>query len=1191
MQESGEPWAALQRLEAELRHVIVGRLSTVAANWEERIPAAVRSKLQRRQHRAVEKGEERQQILEYADFSDYQEIIFSINNWDDVFGAIFGDMEKTRLRLVELSRIRNAIAHRRDIDNDDRDVFLLYSRLVISSIRKHMPDREIIAGNLRRYGEACAVAYEGAVTAASRAPYQDQIAQFAHSLRESIDLLARSAQAEADRKKPLNRSKREAMLQNAVGSSDFRMGIDQEVFAFLADEYDRLSKIAHHRKAMTLNEAQVSLSRVEHALSTLTRPQTAIDHEIDDLIRTGPSRDGASRIVGMLARQTTRAYLIKSLPASWLPHLVDAGAFGKTIDARGDATPLRPHLLLSGYLVKCVEDYPDMVADIIESFDTGKRDVEPAVCIHFLRCAARLPHGRAVAIATKSVQDGWSRFVTHRQALHGYSQLIARLYEDTEYDLANNLAYDVLKPAIGGGDIETSLRITPLESSEFDYAVETILAEMVNKNPEKAAAVLVSLLDSYVKHEKGLPIPLLSRQISSIEDSNQNATGRPLLPIVRQVRDALQRLGGEDHDGLRQFMPRLYAKSGTLYRRIELHIYRHFPSLFESEAIASLNIHCGDADVHHEYYRLLEAIFPRLDERNRKLLYRLIDEGYQDGEGGNEAAARAKKMRLLSAIKPHMDDIHVAEYERLSREIPEMDHPDYLTYYSVDIDPSRRAPLTLSGLDADSVIKAVCNTQNNDTLRMFEDTMADEFESIVAAKPGEYGPRAMDLAGARPAVQCAFFAGLEQSVKKSAAGVAYAALDLASHLLGIDISGPGARPVYGQWNVPLRIGWYLNALLANDSIGLDHKDAAWRAVDALVNAGSIRAPYECSPGEALPGMDALNTVGGISFIALFRYAIWSRPNGSDARRLAPEVRSAIEAYMGDGDAHTPCRHSALGVFFSAADYLAPGWLGNLISKAGPSEDPKVAFWASYVAHNGVAPESFESLSRFYGEFLCGPLLTSPPRRTALVDTFRHVAMAHFYDVAGADEILGRFLKSDRLAPAEFADVVAQIMAGKNGDPDFNKGKLAALWRHPKFTSLDLSAWFAVSPLERKETLELFSSYLDKYEGKLDMVIAPLKDLREYATEFPQDVARCLFKITKRSTHVYYPGVRDILDILHNLKNPLLDDLWNDTRNELALRGFEYDRETRHVGESARKISVEPSREPDTTKNILAKVNA
>lgn len=317
MQESGEPWAALQRLEAELRHVIVGRLSTVAANWEERIPATVRSKLQKRQHRAVEKGEERQQILEYADFSDYQEIIFSINNWDDVFGAIFGDMEKTRLRLVELSRIRNAIAHRRDIDNDDRDLFLLYSRLVISSIRKHMPDREIIAGSLRRYGEACAVAYEGAVTAASRAPYQDQIAQFAHPLRESIDLLARSAQAEADRKKPLNRSKREAMLQNAVGSSDFRMGIDQEVFAFLADEYDRLSKIAHHRKTMTLNEAQVSLSRVEHALSTLTRPQTAIDHEIDDLIRMGPSRDGARRIVGMLARQTTRAYLIKSLPASW----------------------------------------------------------------------------------------------------------------------------------------------------------------------------------------------------------------------------------------------------------------------------------------------------------------------------------------------------------------------------------------------------------------------------------------------------------------------------------------------------------------------------------------------------------------------------------------------------------------------------------------------------------------------------------------------------------------------------------------------------------------------------------------------------------------------------------------------------------------------------------------------------------
>lgn len=1190
MQDSEEPWVVLQKLEAELRRVIVERLSTVAADWEDRIPVAVRSKVRKRQNRAMEKGEERQQVLDYADFSDYQDIIFATNNWDDVFGAIFGDMEKTRLRLAELSRIRNAIAHRRDIDNDDRDVFLLYSRLVISSIRKHMPDREIIAGNLKRYGEACAVAYEGAVTAASRAPYKDQIAQFAHSLRESIDLLARSAQEESDRKKPLTRSKREAMLRNAVGSSDFRMGIDHEVFVFLANEYDRLSKIAHHREKITLNDVQVSLSRVENALSTLTSPQTAIDHEIDDLIRRGPSRDGASRIVEMMARRSTRAYLIKSLPASWLPHLVDAGAFGKATDTLGRSTPFRTKIPLSGYLVKCVKDDPDMVAGIIESFDTNK-EMDPTACLHFLQCATLLPCGGAAIIATKSVREGWGRLATHRQILPVYSQLIARLYGDAEYDLANNLAYDALRPAIGSGGAEASLQIAPLESREFDYAVETILAEMVSKNPEEAAAVLVSLLDSYVKYEQGLPVPLLSRQVFSIEDSNQNVMGGPLLPIVQQVRDALQRLGDEDGNRLKQFMPKLHTMNGALYRRIELHIYRQFPGLFKSEAIAALNIYCGVSDVHHEYYKLLEAVFPLLDEHDRKSLYRLIDEGCQGVESGNEAAARTKKLRLLSAIKAHMDDAHAAEYERLSREIPDMDHPDYLTYCSVDIDPSRRSPVTLRGLDVDSIIKAVCNTRNNDTLRMFEDTMADEFEDIVATNPDDYGPRAMDLAGARPAVQCALFAGLEQSMKKCNAGTVPVALDLASHLLNIDMSGPDAHPVYGQWNIPLRIGWYLNALLVNDAIGLGHKDAVWRIVDALVNAGSLKAPYECSPGEPLPGMDALNTVGGISFILLFRYAVWARPNGSDARRLASEVRSAIEAYMKDRNAHTPCRHSALGVFFSAADYLAPGWLGDLISKATQSEDAKVAFWTSYVAHNGVAPESFKSLLRLYGEFLCGSLLTSPPRRTVLVDTFRHVAMAHFYDVVGADEVLGRFLKSSQPAPTGCAEAVAQIMVGKADDPDFNKPKLAALWMHPKFASLDLSDWFAVSPLERKETLDLFSRYLDNHTGRLDMVIDPLKDLKGYVAEFPQDVARCLFKITKRSVLVHYPGVKDLLDALHDLENPLVEDLCNATREELALRGFEYDRGQGHSREPPSQISAKPSQEPNAPKNVLAKVSA
>lgn len=1191
MQDSEEPWAVLQKLEGELRRVIVERLSTVTADWEERIPDAVRSKVQKRRSRAMEKGEEGKQILEYADFSDYHEILFFTNNWDDAFGTIFGDKEKTRLRLVELNRIRNAIAHRRDIDDDDRDIFLLYSRLVMSSMRKYMPDREIIAGNLKRYSESCAVAYEGAVIAAYKAPYQDQIAQFAHSLREAIDLLARSAQEESDRKKPLGRSKREALLQNAVGSSDFRMGVDHEVFALLADEYDRLSKIAHHGEKITLNDVQVLLSRVENALFTLTSPQTSIDHEIDDLIRRGPSRDGANRIAGMLTRRSTRAYLIKSLPASWLPHLVDAGAFGKTTDVQGHATPFRTDIFLSGYLVKCVEDDPDMVADIIESFDTDKREMDPTACLHFLECATRLPYGRAVTVATKAAREGWGRLVRHRQILPVYSGLIARLYGDAEYDLANNLAYDALKATVEGGGVETSLRIAPLEPGEFDYAVETILAEMVRKSPEEAAAVLISLLDSYAKHEKGLPIPLLSRQVSSIEDSNQNVMGGPLLPIVRQARDALQRLGDEDGNRLRNFMPKLYAKSGTLYRRIELHIYRQFPGMFESEAIASLNIYCGVDDAHHEYYKLLAAVFPRLGESDRKSLYRIIDEGCQGAGSGSEASARVKKLRLLSAIKGHMDNAHAAEYERLSREAPGMDHPDYLTYCSVDIDPSRRAPVTLRGLDVDSVIKAVSNTQNNDPLRMFEDSMADEFEDIVATNPDVYGLRAMDLAGARPAVQCALFAGLEQSVKKSDAGTAPAALDLASHLLSKDVGCPDTRPVYGQWNVPLRIGWYLNSLLVNGAIGLDYRNAAWRIVDALVNAGSIRAPYECTPGEALPGMDALNTVGGISFILLFRYAIWSRPNGTDARRLAPEVRSAIEAYMGEGTAHTTCRHSVLGVFFSASDYLAPGWLGDLISKAASSEDVKVAFWTSYVAHNGVAPESFKSLLRLYGEFLCGPLLTSSPRRTALADTFRHVAMAHFYNVAGADNILGRFLKSTQPVPVECAEAVAQIMAGKGDDPDFNKAKLAALWRHPKFAPLDLSDWFVVSPLERKETLDLFSRYLDNHEGRLDMMVAPLKDLGEYVAEFPQDVARCLFKITKRSALLHYPGVRDLLDTLDGLDNPLVHDLCNKTREELAVRGFDYDRDEKHASKPTSQISAQPTREPDTTKNILAKASA
>jgi hypothetical protein len=69
---------------------------------------------------ALDAGEPRQPLINYADFTDYPKIIARRDNWRDVFQPLFKRPEDIQKAFSRLHPIRLCTMHARIITNDDQ---------------------------------------------------------------------------------------------------------------------------------------------------------------------------------------------------------------------------------------------------------------------------------------------------------------------------------------------------------------------------------------------------------------------------------------------------------------------------------------------------------------------------------------------------------------------------------------------------------------------------------------------------------------------------------------------------------------------------------------------------------------------------------------------------------------------------------------------------------------------------------------------------------------------------------------------------------------------------------------------------------------------------------------------------------------------------------------------------------------
>ena len=132
---------SLQRLERLLRKFIDERMTQAYGPvWvKQRLPNRLYDQWREKKQKAEKAGAEVRPLVEYADFTDYPEIICRGDNWQAVFGTLFVRKESVCESFQRLHPIRLDVAHSRLITKEDE----LLLRVEVRRLVKVMAKRKV----------------------------------------------------------------------------------------------------------------------------------------------------------------------------------------------------------------------------------------------------------------------------------------------------------------------------------------------------------------------------------------------------------------------------------------------------------------------------------------------------------------------------------------------------------------------------------------------------------------------------------------------------------------------------------------------------------------------------------------------------------------------------------------------------------------------------------------------------------------------------------------------------------------------------------------------------------------------------------------------------------------------------------------------------------------------------------------
>lgn len=138
-----DAYRAIDAFEVALRAYIATKLEAHlaakgedGANWfTARVPGNIVGEAKRTRRDAYKAGEDRQPLINFTNLGDLISVISTRQNWDEVFGAVFGDRDGIKVDLQRLNAHRRPTMHARPIDGPRLAEIVLTIRRLMATMQ------------------------------------------------------------------------------------------------------------------------------------------------------------------------------------------------------------------------------------------------------------------------------------------------------------------------------------------------------------------------------------------------------------------------------------------------------------------------------------------------------------------------------------------------------------------------------------------------------------------------------------------------------------------------------------------------------------------------------------------------------------------------------------------------------------------------------------------------------------------------------------------------------------------------------------------------------------------------------------------------------------------------------------------------------------------------------------------------
>ncbi|HOX59270.1 MAG TPA: hypothetical protein PLC99_20500 [Verrucomicrobiota bacterium] len=693
-----------------------------------------------------------------------------------------------------------------------------------------------------------------------------------------------------------------------------------------------------------------------------------------------PSPERVQRALELICKRgANHEYFFAKLSSpAWIAPLAEAGLFSSPPDPvrEGDSIsfPLWPE---SRFLARMAALEPDLVLGIVE-----KAPVTDNVRVHedFCDAAIAMPGRQAAQLARRELM--WIEQQPHLYFLlpERLGQLIEHLAITDEHKTALLLARAVLRIHRTSGHGAPSALF---DSWDYDQFLLNHLPPLLAAQPAKTLALLCDCLAETLVGEN---VETTSPEDYSwiwrpaIEDHEQNHGPDNLRDVlIRSVRDGARTMVVEQIATVNEVMAEFDRREWFIFKRLGLHLLVEFFEAAKDEARARVlsKENFETIQVHHEYGRLLQAVFPELNTAERD---RVLEWMCAPPVGGDDTP-RARDHRVLQQLvllDGKLPPTWQKRLDDLKTQLGQPDHPEFLSYGTSWVGPT--SPLDRSALKSmtATLVADYCRTwvPVRDWNSPTREGLARTLQADVAKRATEYVSALPAFEGTDATYARSIVQGLAAASKANATFEWPPVVKFLEWIVRQERSIPGRSGKH--LNEDPHWGWARKAVAdligvacERDAMPYSLRDCVWRLLGAI-STDPDPSPRDDQQASMDPATMSINTTRGEAMHAVVRFALWEhRAEGREREtsRMPDDVRSLLSQHLDPALEPSLAVRAVYGQWLPWLVMMDREWVATnlplIVPDAEEHKGARAAAWNAYVTFCRPYDDVFLLLARHY----------------------------------------------------------------------------------------------------------------------------------------------------------------------------------------------------------------------------------